>query len=830
MSSDNVDAFMSITGSSKSKAIQLLTVFQDNLQIAVENYFEQSEQGILDEPLEEEEIQIIEQEENIKNYKPLNLDYSEQTGVFSSAYKIDLDWSEDEQSPKSEHSSENGLNEQLEKSNEDNQYYKLIKQTEITSTLPYTIENVELTNEKNETIPRSLFRKIIKIKSEVFALCFLENPLNEDDVLALFKINLTTKKYEPTKLPQFFSEDIMSESLFFTHLLSHDQQLFFFIGDIDSNSTMVFSIMMNQNVNKVYTCGDKPTGTPICALSSKNSAYLLIFEHDQFETSFSTNIALAEFSFEKFSWKLKDTIGLNPILKKYSSYELYDGKIYVFGGLSFDSEMDEELLSPELYQLSIYSKEPTWNIVKQTGDIPCHRYQHGSCISENSLFIFGGYGFESKYKINSLRDLYQFNLETLIWKKIEIGGEKLNEICFFHTLLHDDVFYLFGDVEDSSDSFQIEDSNIFKINLEKTNFRISNFKKLFDDQLYIDFKFEFETGESLNVHKIIISQNLKLKDLTKDKETMKVNYEHQCFKKVIQYLYTKELKIDSMNELIIILEICDDFEMYKIQRICFSKFNQFINENNVLFTLENSKKNENLKKLCLSFIKYQSKSEKLKQTIDNFEESNIQKFELSFKNEEEISLDHHLKNCLNESILVNLVITTHDEKQFKVHKEILCIFSDYFKGMFSGNYLEQHVKEIQLDEVESEVFHWIINFIYQDEHPLCEELILILDIIRISDLLLISSLKHAYIQHLKEKITYQNVVEILSWSDEYNILEIKEKCLEEMSHSEDHLSMLDLRTKNIMLQKQVIHLESQLDTVIKDQKEMLELLKKKMSQ
>lgn len=37
------------------------------------------------------------------------------------------------------------------------------------------------------------------------------------------------------------------------------------------------------------------------------------------------------------------------------------------------------------------------------------------------------------------------------------------------------------------------------------------------------------------------------------------------------------------------------------------------------------------------------------------------------------------------------------DKVFQVKKEILCEYSDYFRAMFSGNYVEDQLKVISID-------------------------------------------------------------------------------------------------------------------------------------
>ena len=293
MSSENIEAFMNITGASKSKARKLLTLFQDNLQVSIENFFEQSE-NFSEEDEESEEVEINGTiNNNIVLYdEEISKTDFERSGIFGYNKKF-----EDEESPKSEHSSQDGLEELIEQLKEssidgdENNYLKLIKKTQISSNLPFITEKVEFLNEEKESLPPSIFRKIITVGDDIYGLCVQQ--FDEDDMIVFCKLNLTKNIFEHVKLPDLFTQDLSRDFILMSHFVSRHKELYLFVGE--ENSTLIFSII-GQKVNRVTTGGDIPKGVPLCALSFKDKAYLLLVD-EQEDSYFMPALTLAEVFF-----------------------------------------------------------------------------------------------------------------------------------------------------------------------------------------------------------------------------------------------------------------------------------------------------------------------------------------------------------------------------------------------------------------------------------------------------------------------------------------------------------------------------------------------------
>jgi hypothetical protein len=284
MSDENIENFCAITGSSKSIAFTFLNLFQDNLQAAIENFFEKSENNEI-ENIEEEEEEEMKKETPSPQIQPdiSIFDYINQKNF-------------------SEHSSEeeeDGFQEitpkeikKKEIQEEVNKYLALTSKLEPSNTKFSALEAVSFKNEKNEKLPECVFRKTILLGDEIFVVCITEEDQGE---IKIFNLNMKTKKWDNLEIPEFYSNELMDEPMLLSHLVPYQKDLFVFVGE--SNSTLIFTFSQNRFV-RVNFSGESPPGVPICALTHRNSAFLLLFDGDSsYENELSNNISLAEVSF-----------------------------------------------------------------------------------------------------------------------------------------------------------------------------------------------------------------------------------------------------------------------------------------------------------------------------------------------------------------------------------------------------------------------------------------------------------------------------------------------------------------------------------------------------
>jgi len=100
-------------------------------------------------------------------------------------------------------------------------------------------------------------------------------------------------------------------------------------------------------------------------------------------------------------------------------YIIPNSGFYLFGGLDRGG-----LPCNSLFGLYIQLNKIIWTEVNGFGKPPPPRYAHTACSINNLLFIFGGRDdFSHKAGEDmSLNDLHVFNVETLMWLKVDTMG------------------------------------------------------------------------------------------------------------------------------------------------------------------------------------------------------------------------------------------------------------------------------------------------------------------------------------------------------------------------------------------------------------------------
>lgn len=137
--------------------------------------------------------------------------------------------------------------------------------------------------------------------------------------------------------------------------------------------------------------------------------------------------------FKSSCWRPINAFGDVPCGRYYHSGVLHGDSMIVFGG---EKRMDTYL--NDLYILDL--KDYCWTrIDSNEQDIPGKRYNHSACIYDSKMFIFGGYGGKVRYN-----DLWQFDINTKVWKLVDCCGEIPGEMSGHSANVIGDEMFIFG--------------------------------------------------------------------------------------------------------------------------------------------------------------------------------------------------------------------------------------------------------------------------------------------------------------------------------------------------------------------------------------------------
>lgn len=133
----------------------------------------------------------------------------------------------------------------------------------------------------------------------------------------------------------------------------------------------------------------------------------------------------------EFVWnKVLPATDVKPSPRRYAKANLYQNKMYVFGGT-----LVTKASSQELFCLDLAKK--TWTLVKTNGSCPA-RCGHTQVVHNNKLWVFGG--LEGK---NALSDTWTYDFESNQWEEVKTES---GPSARFHQASHliNGKLYIFG--------------------------------------------------------------------------------------------------------------------------------------------------------------------------------------------------------------------------------------------------------------------------------------------------------------------------------------------------------------------------------------------------
>ena len=153
--------------------------------------------------------------------------------------------------------------------------------------------------------------------------------------------------------------------------------------------------------------------------------------------------------------------------ENHSGWE-YAGKLWTFGGNGkwgipngyLHQQGDFDITGANNQLLCFDPSGEEWTSLRSSGTIPMHRYSHATATTSNKVWLYGGLNIP----YGELDDLYQLNLPTLIWTKIQTDMKPLGRSKCSLTAVTDNQLLLYGGYNNSSpslsDSWMFNTSNM----------------------------------------------------------------------------------------------------------------------------------------------------------------------------------------------------------------------------------------------------------------------------------------------------------------------------------------------------------------------------------
>jgi len=168
------------------------------------------------------------------------------------------------------------------------------------------------------------------------------------------------------------------------------------------------------------------------AVLTKDGKMVIFAGCHAFENDYLNDVAI--FDTSNNAWTIPKPSGSLPKpRRRHTAIFTDDNIMVVFGGLQFNGE--------HLNEVNKYSVDQNaWLPVKVTGTLPLGRQAHTTVYTQRkTMLVFGGRGASQFFN-----DLWEFNLVSDTWKKIEPKGALPEVRAFDSSVLISNQWYIFG--------------------------------------------------------------------------------------------------------------------------------------------------------------------------------------------------------------------------------------------------------------------------------------------------------------------------------------------------------------------------------------------------
>eukprot|EP01080_Neovahlkampfia_damariscottae_P004103 gene4103-7391_t len=453
------------------------------------------------------------------------------------------------------------------------------------------------------------------------------------------------------------------------------------------------------------------------------------------------------------NFRIRKVIGEEIIPRRGHSSIFHEGYLYIFGGVSFNNEVLNDLYILDFDKNTVSSKRilirgPSPKIVYGT---KFHYYFH------ESLVIYGGFNGEEY-----TNDFYSFDLKNERWRKVEVSNPLEEKYENSYSVSNRGHFILFNSNfanKKNSDHFNYHALNHSIIDFESDSTRNfhHNYVKWFRKQKPedSDVVFHLDVDKKVYAHKFII-KNTCPKLYSQIEECEEVDQQTHVFMKFTE-------------------------------KVSLKVFGTFI-ESLYNFGLELNTKAWTEKYFDQLYF------------ISNFYEHellvNLLERKLSFKDIKQnylpIKLSINLYSFLSQDDLkpVNgIVVLLLSDGSLIAHKGLLEVRSIHFKNVFSMNgFKESLTSTVEIEEVSVEIMLQILEYFYLGKLPLITPKNVI-PLYFASSLFLIDEFKPLLRAVIRESLEENNVKDVIYIADIFNDEFMMNICASYLANNYDELEI-----------------------------------------
>jgi hypothetical protein len=249
----------------------------------------------------------------------------------------------------------------------------------------------------------------------------------------------------------------------------------------------------------------------------------------------------------------------------------------------------------------------SWSFLHTSGPAPKPRWGHAAAVYNHHMFVFGG-----RDRVSNFQDLFCFNFDSRVWKKIECGGIDARFFCT--GVVVEDCFYVFGGR--NIHSFAFNDLQRVRLGEESAADSVADLQALVGDPEFADVVFvmpddleaegvvraespivipeEFKRCKRIFAHRDIVANRsaalaTMLRSDMQEGRTGVValrGASASAVRAMLMFLYTDLLV--ACDDVMAVLALANQWQLFYLKQLCQERMVQFVSLENVTDTFVRS--------------------------------------------------------------------------------------------------------------------------------------------------------------------------------------------------------------------------------------------------
>jgi hypothetical protein len=308
-----------------------------------------------------------------------------------------------------------------------------------------------------------------------------------------------------------------------------------------------------------------------------------------------------EFDFTTRSWREIQPRGALPSVRSCPAWAKDDSFVYIQGG--YDGvERKSDFFACDLQTY-------TWTEMPCLGMNPSPRYFHSCCLYGSKMYLYGGYSGEER-----LADMYCYDFDTNHWNRVDCtNGDAPSGRSSLVAQVYENSLYVFGGYNGATVL-----NDFYKFRLKPVSVPppalVQDMTTLLHSPDLSDVTFLVEGKEVLANRAIlavrseyfrVMLYNGGMKESTQNDAPIELtSVSHDVFLKVLEFLYTDNVRGVTLDIGIPLLIASEHFMLDRLKGLCEEHIRRVVNVENVIGILMASHRHNatGLKDIALDFI------------------------------------------------------------------------------------------------------------------------------------------------------------------------------------------------------------------------------------